>query len=313
MPVRIVTDSTCDLPPELVRDLGITVVPVYVGFCEKSYKDGIDISREQFYERLTSSPVHPTTSQPTPADFAEVYRKLAKETGQILSVHVASKLSGTVNAALRGKEVADVKSSIEVVDSQSVTMGLGIITLTGARKAAAGDSLQKVADEVHQAIVSTHLLGVFDTLKYLLRGGRIGKSKALLVSILNVKPVLTLRDGELLPVGNVRTRAKGIDRLCDFVRDALGIQELAIIHSTTPDDARSLRDRLTSFVDTSRLHLAQLGPALGVHAGPGILAVVFREKSDATHDSATVSRAKPVQKKSPVASLHLPKLNLPHR
>lgn len=306
-PVRIVTDSTCDLPPELARDLGITVIPVYVRFGAQSYRDGIDISREQFYERLTSSPVHPTTSQPTPADFAEVYRRLARETAQILSVHVAGKLSGTVNAALRGKELADVKSSISVIDSQSVTMGLGIIALAGARRAAAGDSLQKVADEVREAISSTHLLGVFDTLKYLLRGGRIGKGKALLGGILNVKPVLTLRDGELQPVGNVRTRAKGIDRLTEFVRNSLGIQELAVIHSTTPDEARSLRDRLNSRVDASRLYLTRMGPALGVHAGPGILAVVLRGKPGAADEP------KPAARKIPVPALHLPKLNLPHR
>jgi DegV family protein with EDD domain len=313
MPVRIVTDSTCDLPPELVRDLGITVVPVYVRFGEASYRDGVDISREQFYERLTTSPVHPTTSQPTPADFARVYRELSRDAAEIISIHVAGKLSGTVNAALQGKELAGTKSAINIIDSQSVTMGLGIIALAGARKATAGESLQKVADEVNQAIASTHLLGVFDTLKYLLRGGRIGKGKALLGGILNVKPLLAVRDGELQPVGNARTRGKGIDRLCEFVRNALVIQELAVIHSTTPDDARGLRDRLSSLVDTSRLHLTRLGPALGVHSGPGLLAVALRKKLGTTPDAGVTDEPKPARRRTSVSALHLPKLNLPHR
>lgn len=307
MPVRIVTDSTADLTPQLARGLGITVVPVYVRFGHESYRDGIDISREEFYERLVTSPVHPTTSQPTPADFAQVYRELSRETDKIVSIHVSGKLSGTCNSALQGKELAEKKCDIKVIDSESVTMGLGMIALTAARLAAAGESLQKVTDEAKQAIPNTHLLGLFDTLKYLLLGGRIGKARALLGSILNVKPLLTLRDGELHPIGNVRTRVKGIERLSDFAKNALGIQELAVVHTTTPDEASGLKDRLSSLVDTSRLHLAGLTPALGVHTGPGLLAVVLRKKSTDKDESQSTGR------KIHVPSLHLPKVSLPHR
>jgi DegV family protein with EDD domain len=307
MPVRIVTDSTADLTPQLTRELGITVVPVYVRFGHESYRDGIDISREEFYERLVTSPVHPTTSQPTPADFVQVYRELSKETDKIVSIHVSGKLSGTYNSALQGKELAETKCDIRVIDSESVTMGLGMTALAAARLATSGESLQKVTDEVKQAIPNTHLLGLFDTLKYLLLGGRIGKAKALLGGILNVKPLLTLRDGELHPIGNVRTRAKGIERLSDFAKNAMGIQELAVIHTTTPDEASSLKDRLSSLVDTSRLHLAGLTPALGVHAGPGLLAVVLRKKSTGKDESQSNG------KKIHAPSLHLPKVNLPHR
>jgi len=308
MPVRIVTDSTADLTPQLAKEHGITVVPVYVRFGHDSYRDGIDISRKEFYERLVTSPVHPTTSQPTPADFVQVYRKLSRETDKIVSIHVSSKLSGTYNSALQGKELAETKCDIKVIDSESVTMGLGMVTLAAARFASSGESLQKVTDDIKQAISNTHLLGLFDTLKYLLLGGRIGKAKALLGGILNVKPLLTLRDGELHPVGNVRTRAKGIERLSDFVKNALGIQELAVIHTTTPDEANGLKDRLSSLVENSRLHMAQLGPALGVHAGPGLLAVVFRKKSTGANEEIQASG-----RKIHVPSLHLPKVNLPHR
>ncbi|HEX9897478.1 MAG TPA: DegV family protein [Dehalococcoidales bacterium] len=308
MPVRIVTDSTADLTPQLARELGITVVPVYVRFGHESYRDGIDISREEFYERLVTSPVHPTTSQPTPADFVQVYRELSKETDKIVSIHVSGKLSGTCNSALQGKELAETKCDIKVIDSESATMGLGMTVLAAARLATSGESLQKITDEVKQAIPNTHLLGLFDTLKYLLLGGRIGKAKALLGGILNVKPLLTLRDGELHPIGNVRTRVKGIERLSDFVKNALGIQELAVVHTTTLDEASSLKDRLSSFVDTSRLHLARLAPALGVHTGPGLLAVVLRRKSTSDKDESQSNA-----RKMHVPSLHLPKVNLPHR
>jgi DegV family protein with EDD domain len=282
-------------------------VPVYVRFGHESYRDGIDISREEFYKRLVTSPVHPTTSQPTPADFAQVYRELSRETDKIVSIHVSGKLSGTYNSALQGKELAETKCDIKVIDSESVTMGLGIITLAAARLAKSGESLQKVTDDIKQAIHNTHLLGLFDTLRYLLLGGRIGKARALLGGILNVKPLLTLRDGELHPIGNVRTRVKGIERLSDFAKNTLGIQELAVVHTTTPDEASKLKDHLSSLVDTSRLHLAGLTPALGVHTGPGLLAVVLRKKSTSKDESQSTGR------KMHVPSLHLLKVSLPHR
>lgn len=307
MTVKIVTDSTADLSSGLCKEHEISVVSVYVCMGQKSYRDGIDISQEEFYEKLANSPVHPTTSQPTPDDFARVYKELSKETDEIVSIHVTSKLSGTCSAALQGKELAATKSNITVVDSEAVTMGLGIIAMCAARSASKGESLAQVLEEIKDAINNTHMFATFDTLKYLLLGGRIGKVKALLGSVLNVKPVITCREGELAPIGNVRTRAKGVEKLFEFVKNALNIQELAVVHSTTPDEARSLRDRFMSLVEGNRLHLAQLGPALGVHGGPGTLAVAFRKKS------ILPSLPKPSLKKISVPSLHLPKINLPHR
>lgn len=313
MVVRIVTDSTADLTPQLVSTHNITVVPVYIRFGHESFRDGIDISREEFYEKLGNGGIHPTTSQPTPADFAQIYRDLSKETDRIVSIHVSGKLSGTYNSALQGKEITGTKCKIDVVDSESVTMGLGMITLAAARVAGTGESFQKVIDEIKQAISSTHLLGVFDTLKYLLLGGRIGKATALLGSVLNVKPVLTMRNGELHPVGNVRTRGKGIERLSNFVKNALGIHELAIVHATTPDEAGGLRDQLSSFVDKSRIHLTQLGPALGVHGGPGTLAIALRKKIVGSNVNIDKDEPQSTGKKLHVPSIHLPKLNLPRR
>jgi len=280
MTVKIVTDSTADLPPQVAEELGITVVPVYVRFGAEVYRDGVDISHDELYQKLVTSATHPATSQPPPGDFADVYRELAKETDDIVSIQLTGKLSGTYSSALQGREQAATGCRIEVVDSLSVSMGLGMITMAAARLAAAGESLQRVMVEIRQAIPQIHLLALFDTLKYLHRGGRIGKAKALLGSVLNVKPLLTMRDGEFVPVGQARTRAKGVERLFDFVRNALNIQELAIVHSTTPDDAGSLREHIGSIFDKRRIHLARLGPALGVHGGPGIMGVIVRKQGN---------------------------------
>ena len=278
MTVKVVTDSCADLPESTARELGITVVPVYVRFGETVYRDGVDITHDEFYQRLQESPVHPTTSQPPPADFADVYRTLSREADAVVSIHVTSKLSGTCNSALQGKDMTDAKCPIEVVDSCSVSMGLGLIAIAAARVARAEENLPRVMAEARQAINHLRVLAVFDTLKYLLKGGRIGKAKALLGSLLNAKPLLTMRDGELSPVGLARTRTKGLERLFEMAKNALDIQELAIVHSTTPGEANSLRERIASFLDMKKIHLSRLGPALGAHAGPGALILALREK-----------------------------------
>jgi len=310
MTVRIVTDSTADLPPQLAQQLGIIVVPVYVRFGEKVYRDGVDISEDEFYQKLVDSPTHPTTSQPSPGDFADVYSKLSQETDEIVSIQVTSKLSGTYNSALQGRELAGARCRIEVVDSLALSMGLGLIAMAAARLAAAGESLPIVMEEIRQAIPNIRLLGVFDTLKYLLRGGRIGKAKALLGSILNVKPLITIRDGELFPAGQARTRSKGIERLFELVKNALNIQEIAIVHSTTPDEASSLRERIGSIFDKKRIHTARLGPALGVHGGPGTLILALREKISSIRQNA--NEDEPLKERLPLPHLHIPKLNFSH-
>ncbi len=306
MVVKIVTDSAADLPTQLAQQLGITVVPVYLRFGDEVYRDGVDIGGDEFYQKLVESPVHPSTSQPTPEDFASVYRELSKETDEIVSVHIPQKLSGTYNSALQGRELAAAKSHVEVVDSFSVSMGLGLIVMAAARLAQAGASLQGVMEEIKQAIPQIHLLGVFDTLKYLLLGGRISKAKAIVGSVLNVKPLITIRDGELVPAGLARTRAKGVERLFDLVKNALNIQEVAIVHSTTPDEANSLKERIASIFAIERIHLARLGPGLGVHGGPGTLILALREKISSVVQE--VSEGEHLKKGISLPPLHLPRL-----
>jgi len=278
MPVKIVTDSTADLPAQLVKKLGITVVPVYVRFGEEVYRDRVSISEDEFYERLTHDPVYPSTTQPGPQDFLEVYQKLSSEADGIVSIHVSGKLSGTCNSALMAKDMLDTGCPVEVVDSETLSMSLGLIAIVAATAAKAGGSLDKVVEEVKQTIPKMHLLFLLDTLKYLAKGGRIGKAKALLGSVLSVKPMLAVKDGELVPAGQVRSRAKGMDKLFDFVKNAADIQDLAVVYNTTPDEAQDLAERIGSVFDREKIRMARLGPGLGAHGGPGAMVVAFRGK-----------------------------------
>jgi len=276
MTIKIVTDSSADLPAELVQELGITVVPLYVRFGDEVYRERVDITEDEFYQKLLHGTVHPVTIQPSPQDFANVYQKLSPEADGIVSIHISSKLSGTCNSALQGKKMIEKGCPIEVVDSQSITMGLGLIDIVAATAAKAGEGLQQVMEEAKQAIPNTRVLGLLDTLKYLLLGGRIGKAKALLGSILKVKPMIALKDGEVVPAGQARTRTKGIQRLFDFVKDTSNIQDLAILHSTTPDEAQTLAERVDPIFTKERIKFARLGTTLGVHGGPDFLAVAIR-------------------------------------
>ncbi len=278
MAVKIVTDSSADLPAQLVQELGITVVPLYLRFGEEVYRDRVDISEDEFYQRLQHDPVHPSTTQPTPQDFIDVYQELSKKADGIVSIHISNKLSGTCNSALQARDMIEKGCPIEVVDSQTVSMGVGLVSITAAIAAKAGKDLEGVLAETRQAIPNIHLLGLLDTLKYVLLGGRIGKAKALLGSILNVKPLLSLQDGETVPAGQARTRSKGMDRLFEFAKNAANIEDLSVVYNTTPDEAQSLAERIGSVFDREKIRIARVGPMLGVHMGPGALVVVFRGK-----------------------------------
>lgn len=277
MTVKVVTDSSADLPDQLAKELGISVVPIYVRFGEEVYHDRVTITEDEFYQRLEHDPVHPSTVQPGPQDFLEVYRKLSPKADGIVSIHISAKLSGTCNSALMAKDMMETECPIEVIDTQSVSMGLGLVVIAAATMAGAGEGMDKIVEEIKQTIPQIHLLAMFDTLKYLLLGGRIGKAKALLGSILSVKPMISLKDGEVVPAGQARSRAKGMDKLFDFVKDTANIQDLAVVYNTIPDEAQALAERIGSVFDRKKIRMARIGPALGAHMGPGMLVVALRQ------------------------------------
>ncbi|MFH1662622.1 MAG: DegV family protein [Chloroflexota bacterium] len=307
MTVKIVTDSTADLPPDLIQELDITVVPACVIFGNKTYRDGVDISQDEVYRKMVNENIPASTSQPPPVDFADVYQRLLKDADEIVSIQATSKLSGLYNSALQGKDMAGGGNRIAVVDSLSVSMGLGLLTILAARMAKAGESLPNIIEQLRQSIPQIHLWGFFDTLKYLLQGGRLGRAKSLLGSILPIKAVLTMRDGELHPTGAVRTRAKGIERLVDNFKKSVNIQDAAVVYSTTPDDAQTLKERIGAIFDKSPIHISRLGPALGVHGGPGTLVLALRER--VVNLSQEIKEGEKPKKRISLPSLHRPKLN----
>jgi DegV family protein with EDD domain len=277
MTVKVVTDSTCDIPPQLMQDLDITVVPIYVVFGDKSYRDKLDISEDEFYDKLIHGPVHPTTSIPTPKDFADVYNKLAEKTDEIISILITSRESGTYNAAVMAKELVTKKCRIEVVDSLSMSMALGLLVTEAGRLAKTGASLDKVAESVRQAVPKVHLILMLDTLKYVVRGGRLGKAYGLIGSALRVKPLLTLKEGDLSLVGIARTKAKAVERLYEFAKGFSRVKEIAVSYTTAHDEAQAFADRLKAAFPGVPLSLTRVGSSLGTHAGPGGMGVAVRE------------------------------------
>jgi DegV family protein with EDD domain len=277
--IKIVTDSTADVPPQLAAELGITIVPLYVQFGGQSFRDRFDITEDQFYKRLQSDDIHPTTAQPSPQDFATAYDKIAKGADGILSIHISDKMSGTISSAKQGAKMMKKRVPVEIVDAKFTSMAQGLVVVAAARLAEKNQDLKNLAAAARGFVNDIHLLVLFDTLKYIARGGRIGRAKALLGSILNVKPLLSIKDGEFVPVGQVRSRSKGVERLFEMAKEAgHNIAELAVIHSTTPEEAKLLADRIGEFLSPELIHIARFGPVLGVHGGPGVLAVAFRMK-----------------------------------
>jgi DegV family protein with EDD domain len=252
-------------------------VPLTVSFGRDSFLDRVTITTDEFYYRLSHDPIWPTTTQPPPGTFVEVYNKLAKETDEILVVVVSSKLSGTYDSALNAKSLVKDKCRIEVIDSQKVVMGLGLVVIAAAKACQAGASLDELVNLVRSSLPKSHSIMSFDTLKYLAKGGRIGKAQSLLGSLLSVKPILTLRDGEVYPLTRVRSRAAGIDYLCNFVAGFPGIQELAVEYATTGDEADMVIERLGAAFPKERIYKSTVSPVIGTYTGPNVLSVSVLE------------------------------------
>lgn len=276
MAVKIVSDSTCDLPRDLVEKYGITVVPLFVRFGAQNYRDGVDLSADEFFRKLTGGGVLPTTAAPPPGVFTETYQKFLSQGHQVLSLHISSKLSATYGAALNGKDQLGPGKAVEVIDTLSVSMGLGLLVLEAARAAQSGSRLDEVAALIRSHMLKMTLYGAFDTLEYLHKGGRIGKASAMLGSLLNLKPMVVVRDGEVHPLERVRTRAKAVNRLVELTAQS-NAGEIAIIHATTPEDQEDLAKRIEDAAPGKVRIKAQFGPVLGTYTGPGILGVAFLE------------------------------------
>ena len=273
MSVCIVTDSVADLPPQVVQELNITVIPLYVHFGKMAYRDGIDLTAGTFYEYLANAKTLPTTSVPSLGEFAERYDKLAEDTDDIVVITVTSKLSATYEVASQAITLMKKNCRVRVIDSTMAIMAQGLVVIRAAEAAQAGASLEEIEELVCHDIPRSDMRAAFSTLRYLARGGRIGKAQALLGSMLNVNPIIGLKDGEVFPFGRERSREKAIQHLYDFARDYAHIEKMAVEHAGSPDDSRVLIEHLSSFFPQDQIHVSRAGPVIGTHTGPSLLVV----------------------------------------
>jgi DegV family protein with EDD domain len=277
MTVKIVTDTLSDITDELAAELGITVVPLYVRFGESLYRDRVEISTDEFYRRLINEGAFPSTTQPTPNDFLEVFEKLARETDEILVIVVSSKLSGTYQSATQARALLKSECRIEIIDSLSVAMGEGLIVIDAARAVKEGANLDKVNQMARKAVPRSHLIAYFDTLKYLARGGRIGRAQGLLGSMLSVKPLLTIREGEMAPLTRVRSLSTGLDYIYSAMASIPNIKLLAVEHSTSLENADKMVEKLSAIYPREKIFRSVISPVIGTYAGPDAMAISVLE------------------------------------
>jgi DegV family protein with EDD domain len=271
--VAIVTDSVADLPPQVAEEFGITVVPLVVRFGTDLYRDGLDLSPDQFYGKLMTSKVLPATSVPTPAAFADAYDKLAEKTNEIVVIALTSKLSATYQVALQSAGLMKKRCRVEVLDSQWAVMAQGFIAIAAAKAAQGGASLDEVLNVARYNMHRVDMRAAFDTLEYLERGGRIGKAQAFLGSLLKVNPIIGLKDGEVYPCARERSRTRAVDHLYNFAAGFSNIEGLAVEYATDLDEANRLVQRLQSKYPQVPIYLSRASPVIGTHTGPGLILV----------------------------------------
>mgnify|MGYP001569780386 CR=1 FL=1 len=279
--VKIVTDSSAHLPMDERTKYDITVIPLHAIFGSDDYRDGVDLSNKQFYDMLPTAKHHPKTSQPSAGEFVQVYQPLFDAGKEIVSLHLSSKLSGTYASACAAKEQLESQFKkalpLTIVDTPWLSMALGLLCIAAAQAAQAGKSRDEIVATVNALIPKLNLIFVLDTLEYLKRGGRIGGAKALLGSMLNVKPMLQVENGLVEPLEQPRSRAKALKRLMEILEERAGGKPLhvSILHAQDPDAAAVLEKQIRSRFDCKEFYITEIGPAIGVHTGPDAVGLAF--------------------------------------
>ena len=275
--VAIVTDSTVNLPVEVIKQYNIYVIPQILNWEGQSFLDQIDISTEDFYQRLPHSKDLPKTSQPAPGQFTEHFEKVAEGAESIVAIFVSQALSGTIQSAHLGAEAMG-EYPIEIVDSRSVSLGLGLMVTAAARYAAEGHDYQEVAAYVRTLVPRMRVLFVVDTLEYLHKGGRIGGAKRLLGSVLSIKPVLGLEDGQIEPQAQIRTKKKAIQHMLDVVLGEMKQKKnvhAGVIHARAPEDADYVVEQVRAGANPVELYINELTPVIGANVGPGVVGMGY--------------------------------------
>jgi DegV family protein with EDD domain len=275
--VRIVTDSSNGIPPDIVDEYGITVVPIQIQFGTESFKEGVDLPYGEFYRRL-EEPVLPTTSQPAPGDFVNAYKSLVGECDEILSLHLSSKASGTCQSARLAAEMID-GVEIAIVDTQTASMGTGLLTIAAAEAAKEGKSSEEIIDLVMRGAEGTHVFVALPTLKYLRRSGRVPQVQAWVASLLSISPILTTHDGVVEAIERVRTFGASVRRMVELAAESCGgrAKRLVLMHANAPDEARALLDVIRSRISFERVYLSEMGGSMAVHGGAGMLGIALSQ------------------------------------
>lgn len=271
--VTVVTDSTADIPRHLADSLGIQVVPLSVRFGEQTYLDGVELTPAEFLAKLVESPHPPQTSQPPATAFEAVFRDATNGGGDVVCMTIAAGLSGTFNSARLAADAVDA-DRIRVIDSGTVTMDLGWGAVIAGQAARDGADAAAVEAAARSALGRSNLYAVLETLDYVHKGGRIGKAAQLVGSMLAIKPILTVRDGEVTPLERVRTWRKAVERVAELARGHAPLASLAILHVGNPADAAVLADRLSDLAPADQVVLTEAGPVISTYAGPGAVGVM---------------------------------------
>lgn len=269
MTIKIVTDSTCDLPQTVADKHGITVIPLYINVGDQSYIDGVELTREEFYEKLPTYPMPPTTSVPGTEVFRNTYRKLIAEgADQILSVHITSSLSATADVARSAVEaLTDVP--VTVFDAGQITLGTGLLAISAAKAAASGKTAEEIVSMLKEQTSRTHSFAALDTLEYLRRSGRASRFQSTVGALLSVKPLLSMHDGKM-NVEKVRTDNRAIEWLMDHLTDLHPFEEIALVHTHAPSKVEAFRQRASPFLPSDKEPIiAEVTPIIGTHVGPG--------------------------------------------
>lgn len=270
--VRIVTDSTASLPPELARELEITIVPAFINFARESFREGLDLSSSEFYAKLAASSTIPTTSVPPPGVFEETYQQLGAHGAAIVSIHLNSRLSGMCNAATAAaRELPNL--AITVLDSQSLSMGLGWVAMLAARCAREGGDVTQVVARAQSAIARVHLLAALDTFENVRRSGRVSFPQAFFGALFDIKPILDIRADGVHPIDKVRTRRAAVARVIELIAARAPFEELAVIHMNAPQRGEELRAQLAALHSREKILLVEGGAILGAHTGAGALGI----------------------------------------
>jgi DegV family protein with EDD domain len=275
--VAIVTDSSPNIPDNIVSENNVRVVPLTVIWGEESFYDGVNITPSEFYQRLQNAKVMPSTSQPSVADFEVLFRSLHEEGYDILAILISEDLSGTVSSATQAKKMLP-EANIEIVNSRTLAMALGFLVLEAARAANQGASLAECKKMVEKSLDKTGVVFVLDTLEFLHRGGRIGTAKRFMGTLLNVKPVLAIEDGLIVPLDSVRTQKKALERIVDLIVERTSGKNnirLATLHANNADTAQFILDQALEKITVVEQVFAEVSPTIGTHAGPGAVGLAY--------------------------------------